>query len=140
MTNIDYRKINSHMNYTTNELGKCVGVTPKTCLRWIEKGLKIVDGSKRPILILGKEAREFIRTNNIKNKFKLDPNQFLCMRCKVAVYGKRGSIKIHKDRKTAQCPICDAKMSRIIKSGRKDYHIASPPTQMSLLQGISNNQ
>ena len=59
------------MNYTIKELSKELGVNKKTCLRWIAEGLKIIDGSKKPILIMGSEAKKFLRNKDAKKKVKL---------------------------------------------------------------------
>ncbi|EKE11109.1 MAG: hypothetical protein ACD_15C00137G0006 [uncultured bacterium] len=129
---INYQKIYSHRSYTKKELSGLLGVTEKTCSRWIESGLKIIEGSKKPILILGKEAKNFFVNKKLKGSIKLNRYQFLCMTCKKASDAKRGSIMTIGNRKTALCRVCNGKMSRTIKPHQKDYMIHSPPTQMSI--------
>jgi hypothetical protein len=102
------------MCYTIKEISDCLGTSEKTCLRWIENGLSIVQGSKRPILILGSEIKDFLRKKDSKKKIKLKRNEFYCLTCKVARNAKRGSIKKLQKRKTALCRVCNGRMSRTI--------------------------
>lgn len=108
------RKICSHRSYTIDELSKILGKCEKTFSRWIEEGLKTIPGCKKPILISGREVKEFMKNRRLKRKIPLNRNQFLCMTCKAARYAKRGSIKVVGDKKTALCRVCNGKMSRII--------------------------
>lgn len=120
------------MSYTIKEMSGCLKINEKTCLRWIEKGLPIVSGGKRPILILGSDIKDFLRRKDSKKKIKLKRNEFYCLKCKAARNAKRGSIKELKNRKTALCRVCNGKMSRTIQVSQKDYPILSLPTQMSI--------
>lgn len=113
------------MSYTIKELVVQLDVSEKTLLRWIDNGLKIVPGCKKPILILGFELKEFLRNKDSKKKITLKRNQFFCFRCKTACYAKRGSVKKISDRKVGTCRVCNGKMSRIIKPHQKDYKILS---------------
>lgn len=123
MTKLNPKGIFKHRSYTIEELSILLGKNQKTLLRWIGKGLKIVPESKKPILIMGFDLKEFIRKNSSKNKIKLNHNQFYCLSCKKAVYAKRGSIKKLSNRKMAQCRVCSGRTSRIIKPSQKDYKI-----------------
>jgi len=111
------------MNYTIKELSKDLGVNEKTCLRWIAEGLKIVPGSKKPILIMGSEAKKFLRNKDAKKKVKLKRNEFYCLPCRAPRRAKRGSIKRLKNKKTAICSVCNGKMCRIFEPYQKDYQI-----------------
>lgn len=115
MTKINCHKIYSSMSYTIKELSNDLGTSEKTIFRWIENGLKIVDGSKKPILIMGTEVKEFLRKKDLKKKTgKLKRNEFFCLGCKQGRRAKRGSIKKMRSRKTALCSVCNGKMSRTI--------------------------
>lgn len=102
------------MSYTIKDLSELLDVNEKTLLRWIEAGLKIIPGSKKPILIYGDDLKEFLRVKNSKMKVTLNRNQFYCLTCKAATYAKRGSIERLKDRKTGICRVCNGKICRII--------------------------
>ena len=125
---INPQKIHNHRSYTIQELSCLLGINSKTCLRWIEKGLKTIAESKKPILIMGKDAKEFLRKKDSGRKCKLKRRQFYCLTCKGATYAKRGSIKITGDKKLAICRVCNGKISRTIKPYQKDYTIHAPPT------------
>ncbi len=102
------------MSYTIKEISDDLGINQKTCLRWINNGMKTVSGCRRPILIMGYDAKEFLRKKNSKKKVKLNRSEFYCFTCKMARNAKRGSIRKIKNRKTAICRVCSGKMSRTI--------------------------
>jgi hypothetical protein len=114
MTKINYQKINQHRSYTIKEISVCLGVTERQCFRWIEQGLRIIPGCKKPILITGNDLKKFLNNRKLKRKIPLNRNQFLCLTCKKASYARRGSIKVVGDKKTALCRVCNGKVSRII--------------------------
>ncbi|MES3032011.1 MAG: hypothetical protein V4699_02080, partial [Patescibacteria group bacterium] len=119
MTKINYQKIYSHMTYTIKELSNELGVNEKTCLRWIANGLKIIAGSKKPILIMGYDAKKFLRNKDSKKKVKLKRNEFYCLPCRAPRRAKRGSIKKLKNKKTGICHVCNGKMCRIFEPYQK---------------------
>lgn len=127
MTRINSNRISKHMSYSVKELTVNLNVSEKTILRWIDCGLKVVSGCKKPMLILGVSLKEFLKNKNQKKKVKLKRNQFFCFKCKIACYAKRGSVKETSEKKIAVCRACNGKMSRIIKPHQKDYKILSIP-------------
>jgi hypothetical protein len=132
MTRFDPRKVSLHKSYTLKELSDLVGMSEKTCLRWIEQGLAIVPGSKKPILILGSEVKKFIRNRNSGAKIKLERHEFFCFKCKFPRRAKRGSISVSGNRKMGLCSACNGKMSKTIHPTKKDYKIPPTPIQMSI--------
>lgn len=137
MAKFNPQKICKHMSYTIRELSELLGISEKTCLRWVDKGLMTVPGSKKPILITGEAAKEFIRNINSKRKVKLKRHEFYCFKCKVPRRAKRGSISESGGMKKGLCSVCNGKMNKTIKPHQKDYHIPLAPVQMSI---FSNNQ
>jgi len=119
MVKINPKGIFSHRSYTTEELSVLLSKDKKTLLRWIDKGLKTIPESKKPILIMGSDLKEFLRKKKSKRKMKLNRNQFYCLSCKQAVYAKRGSIEKLSNRKIALCRVCNGRTSRIIKPYQK---------------------
>lgn len=93
MTRHNPQKIYKHMSYTITELSEVLEVSEKTCFRWIEEGLPTIPDSKKPILILGSDAKEFLRKKNLKQKVKLNRYQFYCFKCRGPTRAKRGSIE-----------------------------------------------
>lgn len=140
MTTFNPQKISTNITYTIKELEEPLGVIQKTVLRWIDEGLRTVPGGKNPIYILGADLKEFLRSKNLKNKWgKLKENEFNCFRCKQARRAKRGSITQKGTVKKAVCPVCNGKMCRTFKLEQKDYPISPDPTQMSMLELLTNN-
>ncbi len=132
MTRFDPRKISKHQAYTIKELSGLVGMSEKTCLRWIEQGMATVPGCVKPILVQGDEVQKFIRTKNSKTKITLKRSEFYCLTCKDARQAKRGSISVSGNRKRGLCSVCNGKMSKTIHPIKKDYKIPSTPIQMSI--------
>lgn len=102
------------MSYTAKEVSDCLGINEKTCLRWIEAGLPIVPGSRKPILMLGAQIKEFLKKKDSKKKIELKKNEFYCFKCKAPRRAKRGSINRLAHHKTSICSVCNGKMSRTI--------------------------
>lgn len=125
---INPQKIYKHRSYTIKEITELLGINTKTCFRWIEEGLKLVDGGKKPILISGDSLKEFLKNRKLNKKIELGRYQFLCLTCKKASSAKRGSNKVVGNKKTALCRVCNGKMSRIIKPHQKDYLIRAVTT------------
>ena len=99
MTRINSNRISKHMSYSIKELTLNLNVNEKTILRWIDCGLKVIPGCKKPMLISGVSLKEFLKNKDQKKKVKLKRNQFFCFKCKVGCYAKRGSTKEIIERK-----------------------------------------
>ena len=136
MTRFDPRKVSKHKSYTLKELSDLVGMSEKTCLRWIEKGMATVPGIQKPILISESEVKKFIRNKNSKTKIKLGRSEFYCFTCKRPSRAKRGSISISGNRKRGLCSACNGKMCKTIHHIKKDYKIPSTPVQMSIFNNL----
>lgn len=119
MKKINPKGIFKHRSYTIEELAGLLGKNEKTLSRWIDSGLKTIPESRKPILIMGSDLKEFLRNKYSKKKVKMDRNQFYCLHCKKAVYAKRGSIEKLSNRKIALCCVCSGKVVRIIKPYQK---------------------
>jgi hypothetical protein len=132
MTKVDHRKIHMHLNYEVKELEDILGMNKKTIFRWIQSGLKTVEGGKNPILILGSELIQFIKSKNLKNNVKLDRSQFYCFKCRGPTHAERGSVEIHCDKKIGRCTVCKCKICRTNRPVKKDYNANSVPVQMSM--------
>jgi hypothetical protein len=128
MTRIDRRGISKHMSYSVKELTSILDVSEKTVQRWMENGLKIIPGHKRPILFQGSDVKEFLKDKDAKKKIPLKRGEFCCFACKAARRAKKGSTKMLEGRKTALCSVCNGKMSRTITPYRNDYTISLFPT------------
>ncbi|MBV1930490.1 MAG: helix-turn-helix domain-containing protein [Porticoccaceae bacterium] len=70
-----------HRNYTVEEVANLCSIHKNTVRAWVEKGLPVND-DKRPMLILGRELRSFLRVQKVKHKQRCKPHEFYCLRCK----------------------------------------------------------
>lgn len=78
---IPFNKIRINRTYTIAELADVLDVCPATVWNWIQKGLPTVDRSKKPWLIDGREAREYLESRYKNNKSKLLYYEFYCVNC-----------------------------------------------------------
>ena len=128
MTRIDCRGVHKDQSYTPEELMLLLRPpvkAAKTVYRWIEMGLKVVPGSKKPFLIRGSDLKKFHKNRGSEKKVKLGRYQFYCVTCKEARRAKRGSIERFDNRKTGICSVCGGKMSKTIapyQKGLLDTH------------------
>lgn len=109
------------MSYTVLELTNILGVNEKTITRWMEGGLKTVEGCSKPYLIYGSDLQAFLKSKDEKRKATLKRNEFYCFSCKCPRRAKRGSKKVVGDKEKAVCAVCSGKMSRTIKPSQKYY-------------------
>ena len=68
-------------SYTLAEIAEVYGVHTRTVQSWRKRGLKTIDETSRPYLVIGAEIRGFIRENSQKRKHPLKPGEFFCPRC-----------------------------------------------------------
>jgi hypothetical protein len=94
-------------------LSNILSVDKKTVFRWIEEGLIIIPGCKKPILIKGANIKKFLNNKKLKRRVKLSRSEFFCLTCKSARFAKKGTIKKNGNQKKALCRVCNGKISRI---------------------------
>jgi hypothetical protein len=66
-----------HRNYTFEELAGVFGVHKNTIANWVKDGLPCLK-ERRPFLILGQDAREFLKAQRVDKKRLCKPNEFYC--------------------------------------------------------------
>lgn len=81
------RRLNPHLakihrNYSVEDIADLFGVHKNTVRRWINQGLPTID-DRRPILVLGRDLREFLRARRARNKRPCRLGEFYCFRCRV---------------------------------------------------------
>lgn len=133
MTRFNPQIISRHLSYTLPEIAAKLGMTKKSLYRWVDEGLPVVTGQKKPILIRGDDLKAFINARNSKNKVKLKRHEFYCLRCRAPRRAKRGTITKSGDTRKGECSVCNGKMQRKFRPYQKDYHISSSPVQMYTL-------
>ncbi|MFQ3245809.1 MAG: hypothetical protein ACI9SP_002457 [Arenicella sp.] len=70
-----------HRSYTVDEVSNVLGVHKGTVRNWTKDGLEVCDGS-RPMLILGRVLKPFLKERNQRMKRPCAKDQFYCMKCK----------------------------------------------------------
>jgi len=97
MQNYNYNKIKSKDSYSMTEISALLGVSRKTCRRWIKnEGLEVVLKGVYPLLVMGDVLIDFIKNKRAKRKMPCAINQFVCFKCHEVVEAKTGSEQIIK--------------------------------------------
>jgi hypothetical protein len=119
-------------SYSPSEIAKLFNLDRKTIFRWIKEGLKPIQMNTNPLLIMGAELKDFLTRKQHKRKVKLGADELFCMKCKKAVNGKKGTVKIIKTGRTIGknkaeqlskigiCQLCGCKLNRFLRVCQKD--------------------
>lgn len=119
-------KIRGKRAYSTTEVGNLLSINRRTVHRWIKEGLQLLDPTQKPTLIMGYDLKAFIKTKRQINKVTLQPNQYYCLKCRKAIYAKRGSEKVEKTGKKigkqnreqeiiyGRCKECSGNVARLL--------------------------
>ena len=81
MKRLNPRCVKIHRTYTIPEAARLLRVHKKTIERWIKKGLPTCD-DRRPMLILGRDLRHFIKQQRVASKQTCRTGQLYCVRCR----------------------------------------------------------
>jgi hypothetical protein len=68
-------------SYTLAEIAEVYGVHTRTVQSWRKRGLKAIDETSKPYLVIGEDIRGFLEENSQKRKHPLRPGEFFCPRC-----------------------------------------------------------
>ena len=68
-------------SYTLSEISEVYGVHKRTVQSWKKQGLKVIDETSKPYLVIGAEIKQFLKDNRRKRKHPLKPGEFFCPRC-----------------------------------------------------------
>jgi hypothetical protein len=114
-----------HRNYTIEEIAGLYQVHKNTVREWIKQGLHVCD-SRKPMLILGRDLREFLHEKRTCNKQKCQPAEIYCVRCRKPQFPADAMADYvadtdKKGRLIALCPDCDGVMNTKNK-GRAGWH------------------
>ncbi len=69
-------------SYTYAEIAEIYGVHIGTVQSWKKQGLKTLDETSIPHLIMGSEVRRFLKESKQKRKYPLKPGEFFCPKCR----------------------------------------------------------
>jgi len=73
--------IKARHSYSTKELAETLNLHAGTVYLWIKQGLKIIETSSKPYLILGEEIKQFLKEKKQKRKHQLSVGEFFCPKC-----------------------------------------------------------
>ena len=119
------KPIKRRRSYTLDEIAKLLGISKRTCFRWTEEGLEVIEADAKPLLVMGYEIRRFLEEKQIKNKAPMQKDEYYCLHCKKPSKAKLGSEqtnptgkKIGKDNReqmmrTGLCEVCNGKIYRL---------------------------
>ena len=117
----EIRKIKTKRSYTFKELADLLGVHVRTVQSWHLDGLSPLEGSNNPYLVMGREIKVYLKQKTLRNKVKLQENEFYCMGCKKAViptkvYKYVNGVKIGGNKPSVRlggiCPTCSKKVNK----------------------------
>lgn len=79
---INYRLIKSLRSYEIGELASLLGCHKNTVRHWIRNGLPTLCDGRRPILVHGSDAREYLEKKRRQAKRKCRPDEMYCFGCR----------------------------------------------------------
>lgn len=121
MSNYNPNLVKINRNYTFEELASVFSVHKNTVAAWVKNGLPCLK-EMRPFLILGVDARAYLKTSRCSKKQKCKPNEFFCMRCKVPTiphdnYVEYSLITATKGRLSGFCVSCECVVNKFASVG-----------------------
>lgn len=115
------RRIRNKRSYSFRDLADCLNVHIRTVQTWYKRGLPIIEDSQSPYLVMGADAKTFLKTLQNNRKTTLKEGECYCVACHKPVLPITPSIKKNKRRIgngkesisiIGNCPHCDNKVTR----------------------------
>ena len=105
-----------HRSYFVRDVADLLDVHKNTVRTWISEGLPVND-DLRPMLILGRELREFLQKQKLKNRQPCKKNEMYCMKCRQPKIPAGNMVEFKptkgdKGRLIGICPTCESLMNR----------------------------
>lgn len=124
-----------HRNYTVEEIASLYGVHKNAVRTWIKSGLTVCD-ARRPILILGRDLREFLQLRRDARKQRCGPQELYCMSCRSPRQPAEGMVEFLPMTQTtgrliALCPVCTTMMNRYVRIQSPDVMRACVDARVS---------
>ena len=112
---VDPRRIKIHRSYTVEQLAQLLGCHKNSVRLWLKQGLETLDDGKRPLLIQGSVARQFLETRRRSRKHRCQLHELYCLRCQEprapeALRAHYLVIPGQADLMSADCSVCAARM------------------------------
>ncbi len=73
--------IRCRREYSYKEIAELFSIHIRTVQSWRKQGLNILEGTAKPILILGSELKRFLQEKRSKKRRTLEVDEFYCTRC-----------------------------------------------------------
>lgn len=118
--------IRARRSYTVQEIATLLDVDKRTCFRWVDIGLEVIEKNTKPLLVMGYELKRFIGEKQKKYKLKLKIDEYYCFSCRKAVKAKPMSEQMIKTGKIigkqnrelfmriGLCEHCNTKINRLV--------------------------
>jgi transposase-like protein len=78
---MDPRRIKIHRSYTVEQLAQLLDCHKNTVRLWIKQGLEPLKDDKRPLMIQGSVARQFLEEKRRSKKRRCLPEELYCLSC-----------------------------------------------------------
>ena len=76
------QRIKQHRCYTVSEAARLLAVDKRTVRRWLQNGLPNCD-EHRPILVLGRDLKEFLRQQRARKARTCSGGELYCVACRM---------------------------------------------------------
>ena len=118
--------IRTRRSYTIQEIAILLNVDKRTCFRWLDMGLEVIEKNTKPLLVMGYELKRFIGEKQNQHKLKLKIDEYYCFSCRKAVKAKPISERMVKTGKMTSkqnrelfmkvglCEHCNTKVNRLV--------------------------
>jgi hypothetical protein len=140
MSNYNPNLVKINRNYTFEELAAVFGIHKNTVATWVKSGLPCLK-EMRPFLILGADARIYLKSQRDSKKQKCKPNEFYCMRCKVPTtphdsFVEYSPISATKGRLSGFCVRCECVVNKFASVASLECY--SLLFELSVPNGLEN--
>lgn len=121
MANYNPNLVKINRSYTFDELAAVFDIHKNTVSSWVQNGLPCLK-ERRPFLILGVNAREYLQAQRTNKKQKCKANEFFCMRCKTPAklaenFAEYLPLSTSKGRLTGFCARCECEVNKFVSYG-----------------------
>jgi hypothetical protein len=118
MANYNPNLVKVNRNYTFEELAAVFSVHKNTVAMWVKNDLPCLK-ERRPFLILGVEAKAYLKNQRVGKKQKCQPNELYCLRCKKPSIPAEGFVEYSvigktKGLLTGFCSRCECEINKFI--------------------------
>ncbi len=118
MANYNPNLVKINRNYSFEELAAVFGVHKNTVSTWVKNGLFCLK-EKRPFLILGADAKAYLKEQRVSKKQKCKPDELFCMRCKTPTKPAENFVEYFplsatKGRLTGFCGRCECVVNKFV--------------------------